>query len=95
MIDDFVFQSSIINHQSSINGDAPMTRSAARRTSAVQAEKSSLPAPSAASSSEMREPLPAPAVAWYWRLALFLWLTSFAFLFLYEWLAAILKAVRK
>jgi hypothetical protein len=72
-----------------------MTRSAARRTSAVQAEKASLPTPAAVNSSETRERLPTSAVPWYWRLALFLWVTSFAFLLLYEWLAGILKALRQ
>jgi hypothetical protein len=71
-----------------------MTRSAARRTSAVQAEKSSLPMPSAASFNDTRQPPPASAVPWYWRLFLFLWITSFAFMLLYEWLAGIVRALR-
>ena len=72
-----------------------MTRSAARRTSAVQAEKTLLPMPTGVNSTESREPLPASAVPWYWRLFLFLWTTSFAFMLLYEWLAGIIKALRK
>jgi hypothetical protein len=71
-----------------------MTRSAARRTSAVQAEKSLLPMPSGASSGEARQPPPASAVPWYWRLFLFLWITSFAFMLLYEWLAGIIRVLR-
>ena len=71
-----------------------MTRSTARRTSAVQAEKSLLPMPSGVSSSETREPLPASAVPWYWRLFLFMWITSFGFMLLYEWLAGIVRALR-
>jgi hypothetical protein len=72
-----------------------MTRFAARRTSAVQAEKASPPTLGADPAPDSRGPLPAPVVPWYWRLALFLWVTSFAFLFLYEWLAGILKALRQ
>jgi hypothetical protein len=72
-----------------------MTRSAARRSSAVQAEKSVLPMPSAVNSSKAPEPAPASGVPWYWRLFLFLWATSFAFMLLYEWLAGIVKALRK
>ncbi len=72
-----------------------MTRSAARRTSAVSAEKPSLPMPSGVNSSDSRQPLPASAVPWYWRLFLFMWVTSFAFMLLYEWLAGILKALRR
>ena len=69
-----------------------MTRSAARRSSDVQAEKSLPPAPSAPSSGNPSEPPPVSVVPWNWRLVLFLWATSFAFLLLYEWLAGILKA---
>lgn len=69
-----------------------MTRSAARRSSDVQAEKSLPPTPSLHSSGNSSEPLPASEVPWTWRLVLFLWTTSFAFLLLYEWLAGILKA---
>ena len=71
-----------------------MTRSAARRSSAVQAEKSVLPLPSGVNASKAPEPVPPSGVPWYWRLFLFLWLTSFAFMLLYEWLAGILKALR-
>lgn len=71
-----------------------MTRSAARRTSAVQVDKS-LP-PVAPSEGEADDSWPSPssasAVPWYWRLTLFLWATSYAFLLLYEWLAGIIKA---
>jgi hypothetical protein len=69
-----------------------MTRSAARRSSDVQAEKSLPPAPSDHSSGNPSDPLPASVVPWNWRLVLFFWATSFAFLLLYEWLAGILKA---
>lgn len=71
-----------------------MTRSASRRTSDVQAEKSASPMHSATSSGNTPEPLPASTIPWYWRLALFLWATSFVFLLLYEWLAGLLKALR-
>jgi hypothetical protein len=71
-----------------------MTRSAARRTSAVSAEKPLLPMPSGINPSEARQPPPASAVPWYWRLFLFLWITSFAFMLLYEWLAGIVRALR-
>lgn len=71
-----------------------MSRSAARRTSAVQAEKSSPPMLSDNSPAAPQEPLPASTLSWTWRLVLFLWGTSFAFLFLYEWLAGILKSLR-
>jgi len=63
-----------------------MTRSAARRTSAVQAEKSSPPMLSDNSSGPPQESLPASAIPWYWHLVLFLWATSFVFMLLYEWL---------
>lgn len=71
-----------------------MTRSPARRASAVQINKS---LPSEPSSEARTDDSPAsqrssPGVAWYWRLAMFLWVTSFAFLLLYEWLAGIIKA---
>jgi hypothetical protein len=71
-----------------------MTRSAARRASAVQLEKS---LPTAPPSSDEADESPASppstsVVPWYWRLALFLWATSFVFLFLYEWLAGLIKA---
>jgi hypothetical protein len=72
-----------------------MTRSAARRTSAVQTEKALLPMPSVAGPSEMREPSPKSAIPWYWRLFVFLWITSFGFMLAYEWLAGIMKALRK
>ena len=71
-----------------------MTRSAARRTSAVQTEKALLPMHSAPNSSDARQPAPASTVPWYWRLFLFLWITSFAFMLAYEWLAGIIKALR-
>lgn len=71
-----------------------MTRSAARRTSAVSTEKAVLPMPSASSASETRQPSPASTIPWYWRLFLFLWITSFAFMLAYEWLAGIIKALR-
>jgi hypothetical protein len=71
-----------------------MTRSAARRTSAVSTEKPLLPLPSGVSSSDAREPARSSAIPWYWRLFLFLWVTSFAFMLLYEWLAGIIKAMR-
>jgi hypothetical protein len=71
-----------------------MTRSAARRASAVQVEKSLPPAPSSSDETDASPASPPSAmgVPWYWRLALFLWATSFAFLFLYEWLAGLIKA---
>jgi hypothetical protein len=72
-----------------------MTRSVARRTDVVQAEKSPPPIAAGVSAREGREPPPAAGVPWYWRLALFLWSTSFVFLLLYEWLAGILKAWRQ
>jgi hypothetical protein len=70
-----------------------MTRSA-RRTSAVQVEKSLPPAPPPEDGADdtLASPPPGSGVPWYWRLALFLWATSFAFLLLYEWLAGIIKA---
>jgi hypothetical protein len=70
-----------------------MTRSAARRSGAVQADKS-LPPVSPASDQHSDDSLSTPQAAvvpWYWRLVLFLWCTSFALLFLYEWLSGILK----
>ncbi|MHB1425735.1 MAG: hypothetical protein ACYC3I_21415 [Gemmataceae bacterium] len=69
-----------------------MTRSATRRVSTVQVEKSLPPAPSKDNSGDPRPPLPASLIPWYWRLALFLWCTSFVILLLYEWLAGIIKA---
>jgi hypothetical protein len=71
-----------------------MTRSAARRASAVQMEKSLPPGPPSEGDADdsLASPQSASGVAWYWRLALFLWGTSFAFLLLYEWLAGIIKA---
>lgn len=71
-----------------------MSRSAARRTGAVQAEKSSQPMLSDNSAADPQESLPASNVPWFWRLVVFLWVTSFAFLLLYEWLAGILRALR-
>jgi hypothetical protein len=71
-----------------------MTRSAARRSGAVQADKSLPPAPPV-SDHHPDDPLSAPessGVPWYWRFVLFLWGTSFALLFLYEWLVGILKS---
>lgn len=70
-----------------------MTRSAARRLGAVQADKS-LPPASPVSSHQPDESFSASAssgVSWQWRLVLFLWGTSFVLLFLYEWLAGLLK----
>jgi hypothetical protein len=71
-----------------------MTRSAARRPGAVQAEKSIPPAPPT-SDAHADEPISSPqrasGVAWYWRLVLFLWATSFVGLLLYEWLSGLLK----
>lgn len=71
-----------------------MTRSAARRASAVQVDKSLPPGLSAESEAEdsLASTRSASGVPWYWRLVMFLWGTSFAFLFLYEWLAGLLKA---
>ncbi len=73
-----------------------MTRSAARRASAVQVDKSLPPAPPD-SSRGLDDPLaPSRAVSgvpWYWRFALFLWGVSFAALLLYELLAGIIKAL--
>jgi len=71
-----------------------MTRSAARRASAVQVEKSLLPGQPVEGEAEdsLTSSPSASGVAWYWRLAMFLWGTSFAFLLLYEWLAGIIKA---
>ncbi len=71
-----------------------MTRSAARRSSDVQAEKLLPPAPSDSGSGKPPELLPASVVPWNWRLVMFLWATSYGFLLLYEWLAGILKAWR-
>ncbi len=71
-----------------------MTRSAARRSAAVQADKSALPPPT----SEPRSGDPFVAtetksgIPWYWGLVLFLWATSYFFLLLYEWLAGVLKS---
>ena len=65
-----------------------MTRSAAHRASAVQAEKSP---PTLPSDGGPAPPQPS-VVPWYWRLALFLWAVSYVFLFLYEWLAGIIKS---
>ena len=71
-----------------------MTRSAVRRASAVQVEKSRPPGPSSEGEADnsLASPPSASGVAWYWRLAMFLWGTSFAALLLYEWLAGIIKA---
>jgi hypothetical protein len=71
-----------------------MTRSAARRHGAVQADKSLPPAPPAFDH-DRDDPYAAPASSatpWYWRFVMFLWLTSFVFLLAYEWLAGILKS---
>lgn len=73
-----------------------MTRSAARRHGAVQADKTLPPAPPAFD----RQPddtaaAPASAVTpWYWRFVMFLWFTSFVSLLMYEWLAGIFKSWR-
>ena len=69
-----------------------MTRSATRRGSAVQVEKSPPTTPSKDDAGDSRQQLPSSLIPWYWRLALFLWVTSFAFLLLYEWLAGLIKA---
>jgi hypothetical protein len=72
-----------------------MTRSAARRTSAVQAEKTMSPASPATEhrpDDPLAMPAPATGMTWYWRLVMFLWTTSFIFLMLYEWLAGIVKS---
>ncbi|HTU21718.1 MAG TPA: hypothetical protein VMG10_27015 [Gemmataceae bacterium] len=71
-----------------------MTRSAARRASAVQVDKSlpSGPSSEGEDSDSPASPPSASRVAWYWRLAMFLWVTSFAALLLYEWLLGIIKA---
>jgi hypothetical protein len=73
-----------------------MTRSAARRSGAVQSEK--LTPPTTPVSGPAAKEAPAPVwsgVPWFWRFVLFLWGTSFLFLLLYEWLAAILKSWAK
>lgn len=69
-----------------------MTRSAARRASAVQVDKSLPSGPPVEGEVEDSLVSSTSGVAWYWRLAMFLWGTSFAFLLLYEWLAGIIKA---
>ena len=69
-----------------------MTRSAVRRASAVQVEKSLPPTAPVSSSGAARETSRASAIPWSWRLALFMWGISFACLLLYEWLAGIIKA---
>ena len=71
-----------------------MTRSAARRASAVQVDKSLPPGPPSEGEADdsLSSPPSASGVAWYWRLVMFLWGTSFAFLLLYEWLAGIINA---
>lgn len=71
-----------------------MTRSAARRHGAVQADKSLPPAPPAFEHAP-DDPYAAPAASntpWYWRFVMFLWLTSFVILLMYEWLAGIFKS---
>jgi hypothetical protein len=75
-----------------------MTRSAARRSGAVQSDKSTSPAVPASGPAAKDSPTSAPVssgVPWFWRFVLFLWGTSFLFLLLYEWLAAILKSWAK
>lgn len=75
-----------------------MTRSTARRSGAVQPEKSPPPVPILSGDEPGASPASPPmssGVPWYWRFALFLWITSFVFLLLYEWLAAILKSWAK
>lgn len=70
-----------------------MTRSASRRSSAVQAEKSPAAPPTSAPHSEA--PATAPQMAslpWTWGVVMFLWITSFIGLLIYEWLAGILKS---
>jgi len=71
-----------------------MTRSAARRPGAVQAEKSIPPAPpssEAHADDPASSPVPASPIPWTWRIVLFLWATSFLCLLGYEWLSGILK----
>ena len=71
-----------------------MSRSASRRSSSVQAEKTLPPvAPHTDHPTDERSGTTgkAPLIPWTWRIVLFLWATSLAFLFLYEWLAAIVK----
>jgi len=73
-----------------------MTRSATRRSGAVQPEKSPHPAPPVAPSDTPSTPATMRSNApWFWRFVLFIWITSFAALLLYEWLAAILKSWAK
>ena len=73
-----------------------MTRSAARRSGAVQPDKSPPAAPPVAPANAPSPPPPMPSSApWFWRFVLFMWITSFAALLLYEWLAAILKSWAK
>ncbi|HWG43416.1 MAG TPA: hypothetical protein VN688_11575 [Gemmataceae bacterium] len=71
-----------------------MTRSAARRPGAVQAEKSlppSRPDSDAQGDEPTASPERAPGVAWYWQLVMFLWVVSFASLLAYEWLSGLFK----
>ncbi|MGH7226231.1 MAG: hypothetical protein ACRELF_23695 [Gemmataceae bacterium] len=72
-----------------------MTRSAARRTSAVQVDKSPPPAPPD-SGRGLDDPLApsqtASSVPWYWRFALFVWGVSFMALLVYELLTGLIRA---
>jgi hypothetical protein len=67
-----------------------MTRSAARRASAIQDAKSTPPISDF--HSDDAQAVPASGAPWYWRFALFLWGTSYVCLMLYEWLAGIFKS---
>jgi hypothetical protein len=69
-----------------------MSRSAARRTNAVQVDKSLPPESPRSPDEPLGAPNPESNVPWYWRLVLFIWGTSFASLLAYELLAGLIKA---